>query len=461
MRRPRSSYLPYLIVALSLLALGAGLSRAQDDGGSAGSATTCEATLESLWALVSDACATGPVGFICNGGSSPQVRPEGNVANSIAAVGSMVETGIVEAVQTLPIITEVTGGGVMWFRWGDPLYTTGLIVGEAVLFDMSADDRPAWTSIVVQTGVDRPDCSTTPHNTFILEAQSNIRSQIIVNGVSLDLTGVIAVRTLGTDTYFIALSGKNTVTVQGQEFQLWTGQQITIRYPQGNFTQPEALVTNTSPLDPQLIENLPTGLLDQPVWIPQPGYVTTEGLINLRASPSLSGDLIGQVPAGEMLAVLGANPERDWYHVSLSNGISGWMFAELLNQNMVQVSITYDATPVPPQRFGTLNTIARVRAPSGLNVRENPSTGFGITQILPNEAQVTMIARSPYSPWVKVADDRGNILGWVAVVALDTRANVNALPIDNDVPPPPVPPPPTPIPGTFGNAFPDPNSPSF
>lgn len=421
----------------------------------------CTQTLEGLWALVSDACATAPIGYVCNGGSVPQARPEGQVANALAAVGALVETDVVDAVQTLPIITEVVGGGVMWFRWGDPHYITGLIVGEAVLFDVSPDDFAAWTSMIVQTGTDRPDCPTTPHNTFVLEAQPNLRGRQVVNGVSIDLTGAVAIRTLGTTTHFIGLTGRNTLTVRGIEYPLWTGQQVQVGYAPGDFSQPLGVLQETAPLDPMLIENFPSGLLDQPVWLPQPGYAVTEGAVNMRTAPSLNAQLIGQVPNGELLTLLGANEAGDWLHVSLESGISGWMFTELLSVNSDGIDLTYSATPSPPQRYGTFNTVAQVRAPAGLNVRENPSVDFPYIMTLPNGAQVTMVARSPYSPWVKVADPNGNVLGWVAVVALDTRANVNALPVDNNVPPPPAPPPPTQAPGSFGNAFPDPSRPSF
>jgi hypothetical protein len=66
---------------------------------------------------------------------------------------------------------------------------------------------------------------------------------------------------------------------------------------------------------------------------------------------------------------------------------------------------------------------------------------------------VTLLARSPYSPWVKV--ESAGMIGWLALVTLQTQSVIEALPIDYDVPPPPVP---TRIPGSFGNAFPDPNA---
>jgi hypothetical protein len=74
---------------------------------------------------------------------------------------------------------------------------------------------------------------------------------------------------------------------------------------------------------------------------------------------------------------------------------------------------------------------------------------------LSSGAAVTLLERSPYSPWVKV-DVGGGVTGWVALVALDTRAFIDALPVDTNVPLPPTI---TPLPGSFGNAFPDPDNP--
>jgi hypothetical protein len=45
-------------------------------------------------------------------------------------------------------------------------------------------------------------------------------------------------------------------------------------------------------------------------------------------------------------------------------------------------------------------------------------------------------------------------VGWLALISLQTEAVVDALPIDYNVPPPPAP---TRVPGTYDNAFPDPN----
>ncbi|MBL8157376.1 MAG: SH3 domain-containing protein, partial [Anaerolineae bacterium] len=112
----------------------------------------------------------------------------------------------------------------------------------------------------------------------------------------------------------------------------------------------------------------------------------------------------------------------------------------------------YDATPLPPQRYGELGRTGKVVAPAGVNMRQAPDVTFPLVMTVPDGARVTLLARSPYSPWLKV--DFNGIIGWLAIITLETQAVLEALPIDYNVPPPPEP---TRIPGSFGNAFPDPN----
>jgi hypothetical protein len=127
------------------------------------------------------------------------------------------------------------------------------------------------------------------------------------------------------------------------------------------------------------------------------------------------------------------------------------MLAHLLRRNIGTIQAIYEATPLPPQRYGDMGHIGKVQAPAGVNLRIGPDVGFAVVGVLTDGTQVNLVARSPYSPWVKV--ESGGVSGWLALITLNTEAYIDALPVDNDVPPPP---PPTTVPGSFGNAFPDP-----
>src|SRR5690606_4606925 len=145
-----------------------------------------------------------------------------------------------------------------------------------------------------------------------------------------------------------------------------------VPYHPGDFSRPADVATQAVPFDPAALQNLPVALFPRPVVLPQPGSVRSEGVVNLRSSPSTSAGIIMEVPAGEVMSVLGTNPEADWYHVRLDSGISGWILAELLVGDVGPISAVYEATPLPPQRFGAAGNQGRIVAPAGVNLRSGP-----------------------------------------------------------------------------------------
>ncbi|MCA9906187.1 MAG: SH3 domain-containing protein, partial [Anaerolineae bacterium] len=177
------------------------------------------------------------------------------------------------------------------------------------------------------------------------------------------------------------------------------------------------------------------------------------GAINLRVYPSTDAGIIREVAAGQVATVLGKNPAGDWYNVRINTGETGWMKADLLLSNVGSIEAVFEATPSIPQRYGLLGSTGVVISPAGVNLRIGPDGGFPAMTALNGGTTVRLLARSPYSPWVKV--EVNGITGWLALVVLDTRAYLDAIPVDFSAPPQPTP---TRIPGSFGNAFPDPNN---
>lgn len=416
-------------------------------------ALSCEAALQEVWTVASDTCISGPIGYLCNGGGAPQAEPAGALSNALNYVGAMVEVSAVDALRTPAVNPEGTSAGITWLRLSAPIEMTVLGIGDVTLRDVTPPDFPAWQSMVVETSVEAPACGAMPRNAVILQSPFSQAVNIAVNGVSLGLNGTVMVRTSEGQTLFAGLSGVTTIFAVGQNQTLRTGQQIAVIYNPGNFTAPASAPGLPNPLDISAAQYLPIPLLDRPIIVPQPGYVTTQGAVNLRISPNTDAEVLLQVPAGQVLSVLGRSSGGDWLHVRLDSGETGWMLGELLLQNLGQIYSVYDATPLPPQRYGELGRLATVLAPAGVNLRSAPDASFAAMAAVPDGAAVTLIARSPYSPWVKV-DFNGQV-GWIALIALETEAVIDALPVDYDVPPPPTP---TTVPGSFGNAFPDPDN---
>ncbi len=440
-----------LVSAISLFAIALLAPLYAQDSLPVASSQTCGAVLEPLWTTASSACINKPSGYVCNGGAAPAAEPAGLVGNALAPTGALVEVSAVDAIRTPPISTESNSLGVAWLRLPDPINATLLVIGAVTLFDVTPPDFSPWTSSIVMTDTAAPNCAAAPRNVVIL--QSTGQTQLAINNTSLSFSGTLLVATNEDFTLFMGLSGQASVLALGQRQTLLPGEQTSVAHASGNVASAVAPPSAPVPLNTLYLSHLPIPLLDRPLLLPQAGFASTLGATNLRVSPDVYSGVITQVPGGQPLTVLGGSPDNSWFHVRLSDGQTGWMLAELLSSNIPSISAVYLETPLPPQRLGELGTRARVVAPTGVNLRQGPDVAFPPIGLVNDGAVVDLLARSPYmNGWIKV--NVGGTIGWLSLLTLETQAFIDALPIDYNAPPMPTP---TRIPGSFGNAFPDPD----
>ena len=415
----------------------------------------CQAELTYLYTQASNACLGQPAGFFCNGGLPPSAEPVGAISNQMAVVGSLVEVGFVDRINPAPMNSN-NSGGIVWMRLSEQK-VSALLIGDVNVTDVTPTDSnlPPWQSVKVETRQHSSDCST-PRSALIIQSPYGDEGSIVVNGVTLQIIGTVAIETEGTVTEFIALEGRVQLVMYGAARIIQAGEQMNVTYQQGDFTRPLTIPETGEPLNFLHIRDFPITLLDRPVLLPQPGVVYTDGRVNMRAEPNADGRLLYQVPDDQPLSVLGKNSDGTWLHVRLGNGETGWMRADLVAGTLGEVTVAYDVTPAPPQRFGTNASGAIVIASTGGNLRDAPDVQFNVIDTIEPGTEVNLLSRSPYSPWVKV--DTGSQVGWMALITLETNAVVSFLPIDYDVPNPPGPTA-TPI-FTFGggHAYPDPRS---
>lgn len=418
----------------------------------------CSIILTSLYAQASEACLGEPNGYFCNGGLPPRALPSGVVNSTLSVQGSLVEVGIVESVHTPPLATN-NSGGLMWVRMDEPLEMTALILGDVQIKDVTPADSnlPKWQSISVITNQQESSCNSEPQSMFVAQGPWGKPTRLIINGTTVVLSGSIAVQTHGLNTIFIALEGEATLTVFGQSRLLYAGQQLSVPYADTNFIRPSAVPGEAEPLNFDYIGNLPITLLDRPVLLPQPGFVLTNTVVNIREAPSMEAEKrFSSVPANLPLSILGMNVERTWFHIRMPNGETGWIREDLVSGEIGDITAVYNAEPPPPERFGDSAHRANVIAPSGANLRQAPDVQFPVITTLPEGTVVEILARSPYSPFVKV--DAGSQIGWMALITIETNTVIQFLPVDNDVP---LPPGPTATPLFIyggGHAYPDPNA---
>jgi uncharacterized protein YgiM (DUF1202 family) len=415
---------------------------------------SCQSQLNGLYASASELCLGKPDGYFCNGGFTPVVEPAGAIGSSLASAGAVVEAELITSVTTPPLLSG-NSGGIMYLHMSGDVSMNALLLGDVQMRDNTPPGFPKWKNFIIRTNPTASDC-TLPTSAFVMQSEYGQRSNVVINGVSIDVNGTIMVITASQITKFISLEGLARFIVNGVTYSLFAGQQLNVAYNGEDWRNPLNAASDPIPLEWDLVKDFPVVMMDRPVLMPQPGYVETSGNVNMRSAPDENARLMFQVPAGQVLDVLGRNPDNTWYHVRLGNGETGWMRADLLTQNLGTISLTYLETPVPPQRFGSLGTGARVIVAQGGNLRQAPDTYFNTITTLPQGTEVELVARSPYSPWVKVRSSGQE--GWLALITIETQAVIAFLPIDYNAQ---LPPRPTSTP-VFqfggGHAYPDPNA---
>ena len=327
---------------------------------------------------------------------------------------------------------------MVWLRLEETLLLNALLLGDIQVKDSSSSDSglPRWSSVIISSGENAATCQgIAPFGVMVAQSVYGRTARLAINGVSAAINGTLVALTQGPQTRFIALEGKVTLLALGHSHSLYAGEQLDLAYAPGDWTRPAEAPGTPRLMNYDLVEHLPVALFSRPLPIPQPGYAQTQGGVNMRAAPDINARLLFQVPAGQTMNALGISSDGEWLHIRLGNGETGWMSAPLLAKNLGEIKRVYDETPLPPQRYGELAKRATVNVAAGGNLRDAPDTAFRIRQTLPYGTRLTLLARSPYSPWAKVTT--GSVSGWMALFTLRTQAVISSLPIDYSAPFPP------------------------
>lgn len=159
---------------------------------------------------------------------------------------------------------------------------------------------------------------------------------------------------------------------------------------------------------------------------PDAPTVTAYGLINVRAEPTITAAIVGQLNVGERAIITGRSTARnDWLRIDAA-GFSGWVA-----YFTVRVSGSLDDLPVlgvdsAGQVVVPVDQIAR--ALFNVRLREGPSTTAAVLRVVPFGIEVAPIARSADGAWLYFSYDGAAGWGAVDLFAL-ADAGLDALPI--------------------------------
>ncbi|MBK8025031.1 MAG: SH3 domain-containing protein [Chloroflexi bacterium] len=354
-----------LLIFAAILVAGLTLPLSAQSGLPPMSAEQCAPVLSHLWTTASNACVNKPVGYACNGGAAPGVEPSLVLAGAFSSVGALVEVAEIDAIDTQPIVVENVSAGIAWLRLPEASNATFLLVGDITMYDVTPADFPPWTSSLLVTNPALPTCAAAPLSGLVLQTPLGQQANLVINGASVAIIGTALVRTTESQMIVSMISGRATVFSQGQRQSALPGQQIRVNYAPGNFSFPISGPTLPELIDPAPLQNLPVALFDRPLLLPQPGYLTTSGTVNLRTAPDVYAAVLRELPGGEVLTLLGASPDQIWYHVQLDSGETGWVFAELLVRNIGSINALYTATPLPPSAWASWARVPASAPPMG------------------------------------------------------------------------------------------------
>ncbi len=104
-------------------------------------------------------------------------------------------------------------------------------------------------------------------------------------------------------------------------------------------------------------ERRPTRVLtlaftDTPVPTRRPEAVVEAEVVNVRSGPGMVYPIIGRVKRGEVLTIVGQNPEGTWLEVRLKDGKVGWVYKRLVKVLVQMEKVPVETEiPTPPPTF--------------------------------------------------------------------------------------------------------------
>lgn len=165
--------------------------------------------------------------------------------------------------------------------------------------------------------------------------------------------------------------------------------------------------------------------------IPTPGgevLIEAYGRVNVRAAPTVTADILGQLEGGELVVALGRDSTaNNWLLIALPNAPEdeGWVawFA-------VGVRGNPESLPVLAVDAGDAVVPPEVLITARFNVRLHPYPAISspILAVVPFGGQVEPIARTADGAWLYVRYD--DLTGWGAARLFDMPfRNANTLPV--------------------------------
>lgn len=181
--------------------------------------------------------------------------------------------------------------------------------------------------------------------------------------------------------------------------------------------------TSTFPASPTLSPSeTPLPLPPQPTIVPVEGTTSTQ--INVRVEPSTAGNILGMIPAGSKVEIVGKDPGGNWWQILYPQGADGkgWVTAQYVT--------TTGGEQVPVVGGGNTNPNGNIAiVQQQINIRSGPGTGFNSLGTLNPQDVVNLTGKDSNGAWFQIEYSAGpDGRGWVNAAFVQARG-VENLPI--------------------------------
>lgn len=154
--------------------------------------------------------------------------------------------------------------------------------------------------------------------------------------------------------------------------------------------------------------------------------VVTSSQLNVRQNPSIAANVLTRITKDQTYAVVGRNADSSWWQINV-NGTVGWVNAYYTSASNIQnVPVTSVNTQVNPPA-----TAYSATATANVNLRTGAGTNYGVLNVIPRNASVSILARNLDRSWWQV-NYRG-VVGWVSsrYIVLQSNTDLNLIPISH------------------------------
>jgi uncharacterized protein YraI len=148
--------------------------------------------------------------------------------------------------------------------------------------------------------------------------------------------------------------------------------------------------------------------------------VVNAARVNLRSDAGAGFPVVGSVPQGEIVELLGRNKYATWAQVRTPGGLVGWMSTYYLDRssgfNDIPIVAGYVAQGL-------------VNRSQLLNVRQGPASTYPVVGTLSMGQYINLLGRNDDGSWLYVQKDA--LTGWIASAEVDATVPRYTLPITN------------------------------